>query len=155
MSNNTREEATITRAYLGRHPASERGCTVVDLMCEGDGWGQGFCVITGEQHLASARQTILNTFQIIDEKELVGKKCFVLRNLPYGSIEGLEAESGKRFLRSAWARSINPQIKTAIEQKRESLEASIRSHLDTAHRLQQELNNLSSNFVDWEDHANN
>ena len=145
----SREAATITSALIGKEP--DRGFECVSIMCEGEGWGQGFTMSVGN-FLESARSAILKTFGVKSTEQLIGKKCYCLRsfNTHGADIEGLEAESGKRFLRSVWARSVNPNSEPILVYKKKGILASIESHKNAIARGIVELEAIDASFIDWE-----
>jgi hypothetical protein len=149
MTDSTREAATISHVFFGKEP--DRGFRCAIITCEMECGTQGFVCGAGK-FLTKLRQAMLHTFDVANEEDLVGKKCYVLRSFPgwNESIVGLEAPSGKRFLSYVWARSVGSTTETILESRKESLRSSIKCHEDAVRRNKKELANLNENFVDWE-----
>ena len=70
-------------------------------------------------------QDICKVFGVEEDRELIGKECYVLRCWDdyQANIEGLESLSGDRFTATAWRKKMFPKgsLDSPLEAKRKSL----------------------------------
>ncbi len=84
----------VKRVHLGRE---DHGIVSVNVDFEGDGWGQG----SGHYGLKDS-DIVYNIVDVFDTIDIVGETVFVLREKPYGQIQGfLPAEKSEKV---AWFR---------------------------------------------------
>jgi hypothetical protein len=164
MSNNTREPGIIKYAEVRD---TDHGCMTVDVLIEFTGGGaQGFGGLALQSIEYEGGATSLGNSDLIDDykkclcqafhvyrlAELKGKKCFALRSMNgwNESIDGLEAEDGKRFTNYSWRKKHFPDTtKHPLAEKIDSIKADIARHARRSAELEQELKNVTAKFVDW------
>jgi hypothetical protein len=149
----TREPGTITGFDSG-DLSDGRGDLTTSLYINLKGAGQAFGGLSlGEKYLPDYVADLCATFGVTKPKELVGKKCFVLRNFNVMNevIEGLESvDTGKRFVHATWRKKHFPTAKTPLESKRDSLLSEIESFKRRIERTTAELVEIDSTYVRWE-----
>ena len=147
-----RRPARITSVFRGKE---DHGIWTVSVMLEGPtgGWGQGFgnlCMQDEEETRTFVRE-VCATFNIADAERLVDQECIALyTDSPWGTIEGIEAPSGKRFTIRGWRKRHYPDhAPTPTEEKRTSLERRIASDERHLAERKAELASLDT-LVEWE-----
>jgi len=145
-----RRPAKIERVFRGKE---DHGIETVTIHLEGPGWGQGFgCLcMTDEAESRLFLQEMCAAFDLADPERLVGLECHALYSTPYGTIDGLEAPSGKRFTIRGWRKRHYPDhAPTPTEEKRESLLNTIAWAERRAAQARADLAALPE-LIDWEE----
>jgi hypothetical protein len=148
-----RQAARITRVFEGRE---DHGICTVLVNLEGapsGGWGQGFggLALKDEGEITRFTKEVCETFDVANARELVGQTCTALyATSPFGTVEGIEAPSGKRFTIRGYRLRHHPeyaQTPTVLERAR--LQGEVQFHTRRAEESRIALAQLGE-LVDWE-----
>ena len=149
--NSIHEAGTIVSVFTGRD--ADRGFLTAHVSIDFEASHQAFgCVVFDtDEHLADFVEDLLCIFGVREVPELVGKPVIALRcfggwNEP---IEGLEAESGRRFILTEWRRKFWPDSKSPLEARRMSTKATIASLERRIREEQVKLDALDAEYVEW------
>lgn len=146
-----RERGTIDSVFLGEE---DHGILTCSIGVKFSGTHQGF----GNLCLGNAKYAddfvacLCRTFGVATLDGLKGKACYALRCFDSLStqIEGLEAETGARFMLTSWRRRHWPETKSPLEEARASLESTLDHLRRRLAETSRDLNSVSSRYFDWE-----
>jgi hypothetical protein len=146
-----RRPAKITGFELG---PEDHGIITVVIRLESPtgGWGQGFGCLRMKDD-AEAKRFLGEVCAIFDHSEperLKGQECIALYCLPWESIEGIEAPSGKRFTITGWRRRYYPEhTLSPTGRRRKALKENLQCHRRRVTEIEAQLDNLE-HLIDWD-----
>lgn len=118
------------------------------------GGTQGFGGLNlGNKKIAkSYTDDICKAFGVKNLEDIVGMKCYALRNFSTWNeiICGLETLDGKRFTHYAWRKKMFPEhTKHPLAEKLESLNDDLEYFKKKIEQTELEIAGISEKFVDW------
>jgi hypothetical protein len=144
-----REPGTIESVFSGEE---DHGIPTVSVRIDFDGGSTqsfgGLC-LDGKTK-PDFERSLCAVFGVRRLVDLEGQRCVALRYFDaWGeTIEGLEAPDGRRFVLTEWRRRHWPKmVKSPLEERRESLERSIESHLRRVREMEEELRRIDAEYV--------
>lgn len=150
---NTREPAVIAKVFAGKEPDHQIETVIVSMEGPTGGWGQGFgCLALTPEARADFVRELCALFRVSDAKQLVGRRCDVLRcfdglNEP---IEGLEVD-GRRFTLSRFIAKHWPEkAETRLQRARNAEYSEIAWARRRIQEAEKRLRDIDARYVDWE-----
>lgn len=145
----TREPGTIEKVQVGEEDRGILTWIFIDFVGTGQGFG-GLILDPGSVKVW--KQSLCRTFDVERYEDLVGKKCFALRNWPtWGAdIEGLESESGKRFTLHAFRRFLWPEKDwDPLKLKKDACEREVALLERRLNEARVALRNVAIGYKEW------
>ncbi len=145
-----REPGTLGAVWSGNEGHGILTCSIpVNFKSSTQSFG-GLCLT--DDLLKSFTDRLCWTFSVSTVVQLEGLKCWALR--PWGSwsdsIEGLEAQNGRRFVLTQWRKELDLHpVKTRLEEKIESLQSSIWQAREQIKKNQASLKTIKENYIEW------
>jgi hypothetical protein len=143
------QRGTIRKVFFGKEDHGILTCSIdIDFGVSHQSFGN-----LGLGHLGKDFvRGLCDVFGVAKLDKLVGKKCYALRcstewNTP---IEGLETESGRRFLLTEWRKKHFPETKSALEDERNRLKHNLESVQVRENRIREQLRTLDARHKTWE-----
>jgi hypothetical protein len=146
MRNLTRDPGVVDNVFYGKE---NHGILTVWLGIDFGGSYQSFGGLALSEEVAPDYVSELcKTFEVERIEDIKGKKCVALRCFDEWNsiIEGLETESGARFINFQWRKKHFPETKSPLEERREHLQRRIALGQRQISEELKELSNLDASY---------
>jgi len=114
--------------------------------------GFGGLCLNNKKTAKSYTDDICKIFGVKNLEDIVGMKCYALRNFDTWNeiISGIETLDGKRFTHYAWRKKMFPNyVKHPLAEKLESLNRDLEYLKKRIVQTELEIASISEKFVDW------